>query len=91
MESQPQNPESHNVMKDQYELWYRHAKEWLTLKAPTTTVADEKFCDIFPNFRTKIRWYFMRNLCHQTIFMKYQAFLIIENAAKFETVVCCKL
>ena len=25
----------------------------LTLKAPITTAADDKFCDIFPNFRKK--------------------------------------
>ena len=25
----------------------------LTLKAPITTAADDKFCDIFPNFRQK--------------------------------------
>ena len=25
----------------------------LTLKAPNTTAADDKFCDIFPNFRQK--------------------------------------
>ena len=24
-----------------------------TLKAPITTAADDKFCDIFPNFRQK--------------------------------------
>ena len=26
----------------------------LTLKAPITTAADDKFCDIFPNFRQKL-------------------------------------
>ena len=25
----------------------------LTLKAPITTAADDKFCDIFPNFQKK--------------------------------------
>ena len=25
----------------------------LNLKAPITTAADDKFCDIFPNFRNK--------------------------------------
>ena len=29
----------------------------LTLKASITTAADDKFCDIFPNFRKKIRYY----------------------------------
>ena len=28
-------------------------KEALTLKAPITTAADEKFCDIFSNFKKK--------------------------------------
>ena len=31
-----------------------HSKH-LTLKVPITTAADDKFCDIFPNFRKKIR------------------------------------
>ena len=31
-------------------------------------------------------------ICQQTILMKYHAlFVIIEKAAKFEIVVCCKL
>ena len=34
----------------------------------------------------------MRIVCWQTILMKYNAFLVIfEKAAKFESVVCCKL
>ena len=28
----------------------------LTLKAPITTAADDKFFNIFPNFRKKIRY-----------------------------------
>ena len=64
----------------------------LTLKAPITTAADEKFCDIFPNFQKNKVWYFMRIICKQTIFMKYHAiFVIFEKAAKFEIVVYCKL
>ena len=27
--------------------------QFLTLKAPITTAADDKFCDIFPSFRQK--------------------------------------
>ena len=27
--------------------------KYLTLKAPITTAADDKFCDIFPNFQKK--------------------------------------
>ena len=34
----------------------------------------------------------MKILCWQAIFMKYHAlFVIFENAAKFDIVVCCKL
>ena len=33
---------------DQF-LWYTY----LTLKAPITTAADDKFSDILPNFRKK--------------------------------------
>ena len=58
----------------------------LTLKAPITTAADDKFCE-----KNK-EWYFMRIVCQQTILMKYHAlFVIFEKAAKFEIVVCCKL
>ena len=63
----------------------------LTLKAPITTAADD-FGNIFPNFRQKKVWYYMRIVCQQTILMKYHALLVIfEKAAKFEIVVCCKL
>ena len=30
-----------------------HLSPILTLKAPIRTAADDKFCDIFPNFRQK--------------------------------------
>ena len=30
-------------------------KKSLTLKAPITTAADDKFCDIFPNFEKKTK------------------------------------
>ena len=34
----------------------------------------------------------MKIVCQQTILMKYHAlFVILEKAAKFEIVVCCKL
>ena len=57
----------------------------LTLKAPITTAADDKFCDIFPIFDKN-------KVCQQTILMKYHALLVIfEKAAKFEIVVCCTL
>ena len=38
----------------------------LTIKAAITTEADDKFCDIFPNF-----------FCQQSILMKYQALFFI--------------
>ena len=50
----------------------------LTLKAPITTAADDKFCDIFPpNFRKNKVWYYMRIVYQQTILMKYHALLDI--------------
>ena len=52
-------------------------RQILTLKAPITTVADDKFCDTFPNLKKG---------------MKYHAlFVIFEKAAKFEIAICCKL
>ena len=33
----------------------------------------------------------MRISCQQTILMKYALFIMLEKAAKFEIVVCCKL
>ena len=65
---------------------------FLTLKAPITTAADDKFCDIFPNFQKNKVWYFTRIVVKQTILMKYHAlFVIYEKGAKFEMVICCKL
>ena len=65
---------------------------WLTLKAPITTAADDKFCKIFPNFQNKKGMIFLENRlpaddsheisCHIFIF---------ERAAKFEIVFCFKL
>ena len=58
----------------------------LTLKAPITTAADDKFCAIFLNFQGMI---FHENCL--TILMKYHVFFVaFEKAAKFEIVVCCK-
>ena len=36
--------------------WCRWCHCTLTLKAPITTAEDDKFCDIFHNFRQKIRY-----------------------------------
>ena len=65
----------------------------LTLKAPITTAADDKVCEIFANFRKKLGMiYFMRIVCQQTILLKYHAlFVIFEKAEKFKIVVCCEL
>ena len=65
----------------------------LTLKAPITTAADNKFSDIFLNLQKKnTAWYFMWIVCQQMIPMKYYAlFVIFKKVAKFEIVVCCKL
>ena len=41
----------------------------LTLKAPITTAADEKFCDNFPIFDKNKVWYYMRIVSQQTILM----------------------
>ena len=61
-------------------------RNFLTLYEPITTAAEDKFCDIFPNFR-KIRY----DIPQQTILMKYALFVIFEKAAKFEIFFCCKL
>ena len=45
----------------------------LTLKVPITTAADDKFCDILPNFGKNKVSYFMRIVCWQTILIKYLA------------------
>ena len=64
----------------------------LTLKAPITTAADDKFCAPFPIFDKNKVWYYMRIVCQQTILMKYHAlFVIFEKAAKFAIALCCKL
>ena len=53
----------------------------LTFNVPITTAADEKYCEIFPNFQKK-----------GMIFRENRAlFVIFEKAAKFEMFVCCKL
>ena len=55
------------------------------------TDADD-FVTSFPIFEKTKEWYFMRIVCLQTILMKYNAlFVMLEKAAKFEIVVCCKL
>ena len=48
------------ILKNSSDENTQHAKE-LTLKAPITTAADDKFCDIFPNFRQKKGMIFHEN------------------------------
>ena len=63
----------------------------LTLKAPITTAADGKFCDIFSYFRKNKVWYFMRIVCQQMILMKYHTlFTIFEKAAKLSSAANCR-
>ena len=71
-------------------FFYSPWRRVITLKAAITTAADDKFCDIFPNFPKKNKvWYFIRIVCQQTIIMKYHAlFVIFEKATKFEN---CRL
>ena len=54
----------------------------LTLKRPITTAADNKFCNIFLNFRKKV-WYFIRIVCQQTILIKYHSLFGIFEKADF--------
>ena len=64
----------------------------LTLKAPITTAADDKFCVIFPNFRKK-----KGMICHENRLSADNSHEIsclicyFEKAAQFEIVFCCKL
>ena len=63
----------------------------VTLKAPITTAADDKFCDIFPNFRKKIRYdivwessassRFSWNIMPYLLFLKKWQNLILSSAA----------
>ena len=83
--------ETNSVDPDQqsdlgYTICYRDV---LTLKAPITAAADNKFGDIFPNFRQKYGMILHED--QQTILMKYHAlFVIFEKVAKI-LIVCCKL
>ena len=65
--------------------------ENLTLKEPITTAADDKFCDIFSNFRKEEGIILHENRLpaddsHEISYL----ICYLEKAAKFETVVCCK-
>ena len=67
------------------EINKRNICDILTLKAPITTAADDKFWDIFPNFRKKKIWYFVRIVCQQTILIVYHAFFVIlKKQQKFK-------
>ena len=65
---------------------------WLTLKVQSWLQQTTNFVTSFLIFEKNKVWYFIRIVCQQTILMKCHAlFLIFENAAKFEIVVCCKM
>ena len=68
------------------------AGQELTLKAPITTAADDKFCDIFPFFQKKEGMIFHENHLPADDSHEISCLIVIfENAAKFEIVVCCKM
>ena len=75
---------------DNKKAWKNYpACKAVTLKAPITTAADDKFWDIFPNFRKNRVWYFMRIVCWQTILMKYHALFV--NFEKSGKILNCRL
>ena len=49
---------------------------YLNLKGPITTAADDKFFNIFLNFRKNKITYFMRIVCQQTILMNIIPYLL---------------
>ena len=60
----------------------------ITIEAPLTTAADNKFCDIFSNFRKNKVCHFMnRRFSWNT--MPYLLFL--KKASTFDFVVCCRI
>ena len=68
---------------------------FLTLKAPIKTAADDKFFNVFLNFRKKKGMIIHENLqpaddSHEISFLIF-FFFFFEKAGKFEIVVCCKL
>ena len=65
--------------------------EILTLKAPITAEADDKFCNIFPNFQKKSGMIFHENRLPADDSHEISCLVIFEKAAKFEIVICCKL
>ena len=80
-----------------FNLWHGNTMKWLwiisvlTLKAPITTAADDKFCDIFHNFQKKIRhditWdlsagrQFSWNIMPYLLFLKKRQSLKLSSAA----------
>ena len=53
------------------------------------TAADDKFCDIFPSFRQKVRYdILIKIVWQQTILMKYHTlFIFLGKKRKIEIVV----
>ena len=73
-----------------YKLDGNSTKKKLTLKVPITTAADNKFCNIFPNFLKKSGLIFHENRLPADDSHEI-CLIIFEKAAKFEIVVCCKV
>ena len=61
----------------------------LTLKAPITTAADDKFCDIFPADNSREISYLICFLLLLLLFLLL--FFFLKKAEEFEIVVCYKL
>ena len=59
----------------------------LTLKAPITPAADNKFCDKYPNFLKKTGMIFHENCLPADGSREISCLLIFEKSAKFEIVV----
>ena len=61
-----------------------HCQVVLTLKAPITTAADDKFCDVFSNFQKKIRYDLMKyHALLLLLFLKKRQHLKLSSAANY--------
>ena len=63
-------------------IYYFVSDKGLTLKAPITTAADDKFITFFPNFRKK-GMIFRENRLADDSHENHALFVIFEKAAKF--------
>ena len=76
---------SHQKPADQYlQFFHPNCKlVVLTLKAPITTAADDKFCNIFPSFQQKSSRRFSWNIMPYLLFLKKQQNLKLSSAANY--------